>query len=213
MSVIADVEVAATSFELGRALTVPGRADVELEEMVPLEHAVVPLFWLNATSAAEFVASVEANENVEDLAVVEEEHGRTLYSLQWDARDDRLLGAIPDHDGYLLSATGSETTWLFQVRFPDHDAFEAFCDQCSDNYIDYDVRSLYHSTRPDSGRWYGLTEQQYETLLLAHERGYYDIPRQVTTRELAAELGISDQAVTERLRRAIRTFTDNAFRI
>ncbi|WP_249361517.1 helix-turn-helix domain-containing protein [Haloterrigena sp. H1] len=33
--------------------------------------------------------------------------------------------------------------------------------------------------------------------------GYYDIPRGCTTAELADELGISDQAVTERLRRAI----------
>lgn len=33
--------------------------------------------------------------------------------------------------------------------------------------------------------------------------GYYDIPRGCTTKELADELGISDQAVTERLRRAI----------
>ncbi|GAB3704987.1 helix-turn-helix domain-containing protein [Halorubrum pallidum] len=33
--------------------------------------------------------------------------------------------------------------------------------------------------------------------------GYYEIPRGCTTKELADELEISDQAVTERLRRAI----------
>jgi len=41
---------------------------------------------------------------------------------------------------------------------------------------------------------------------LAVRLGYYDIPRGCTTAELADELGISDQAVTERLRRAIGTF-------
>jgi predicted DNA binding protein len=34
-------------------------------------------------------------------------------------------------------------------------------------------------------------------------KGYYDIPRGCTTNELADDLGISDHAVTERLRRAI----------
>jgi len=40
--------------------------------------------------------------------------------------------------------------------------------------------------------------------------GYYDIPRGCTTAELADELGISDQATTERLRRAIGAFTRHA---
>jgi len=39
--------------------------------------------------------------------------------------------------------------------------------------------------------------------------GYYSIPRQTSTQELADEFGISDQAVTERLRRAIETLTEN----
>jgi len=51
-----------------------------------------------------------------------------------------------------------------------------------------------------------LSEPQREALTLAVRRGYYDIPRGCTTAELADELGISDQAVTERLRRAIGTF-------
>ena len=38
---------------------------------------------------------------------------------------------------------------------------------------------------------------------------YYSIPRQMATRELADEFGISDQAVTERFRRAIETLTEN----
>jgi predicted DNA binding protein len=68
------------------------------------------------------------------------------------------------------------------------------------------------TTRPrrGTGAWYGLTPRQRRTLELAVRRGYYDIPRRCTTIELADELGISDQAVTERLRRGIVTFVTNA---
>ncbi len=65
------------------------------------------------------------------------------------------------------------------------------------------------TTRPDSGPDFGLTPVQRETLLLAVDRGYYAIPRECTTLELAEELDISDQAVTERLRRAIVTVVKN----
>jgi predicted DNA binding protein len=46
-----------------------------------------------------------------------------------------------------------------------------------------------------------LTARQRETLRLAHERGYFEIPREVTLDDLADELGVSNQAVSERLRR------------
>jgi len=39
---------------------------------------------------------------------------------------------------------------------------------------------------------------------LAYERGYFNLPRDVTMEELGEELGISQQAVASRLRRGIR---------
>lgn len=39
--------------------------------------------------------------------------------------------------------------------------------------------------------------------------GYYAIPRHLSTKDLAKEFDSSDQAVTERLRRAIVTLTEH----
>ena len=39
--------------------------------------------------------------------------------------------------------------------------------------------------------------------------GYYSLPRQISTQEIADEFGISDQAVSERLRRGITTLVTN----
>jgi predicted DNA binding protein len=47
----------------------------------------------------------------------------------------------------------------------------------------------------------------------AVEEGYYSIPRGISTKELAEEFDISDQALTERLRRAIITLVTNTLAV
>jgi predicted DNA binding protein len=49
-----------------------------------------------------------------------------------------------------------------------------------------------------------LTETQREALVLAHERGYYDSPRETSLEEIADELGITQQSLSSRLRRGYR---------
>lgn len=48
----------------------------------------------------------------------------------------------------------------------------------------------------------GLTDRQTEALRTAYEMGYFDVPRGASLETVAAELGISSSAVSERLRRA-----------
>lgn len=55
--------------------------------------------------------------------------------------------------------------------------------------------------RPVAGRW-GLSPAQSEALVAAHERGYFEVPKQATTAEVAEAVGISKSAFVERLRRA-----------
>ena len=52
---------------------------------------------------------------------------------------------------------------------------------------------------------FGLTDEQYEALTMACETGSVDVPRATDLDELAAELDISHQALSERLRRAQAT--------
>ncbi|MFC6964139.1 helix-turn-helix domain-containing protein [Halocatena marina] len=48
----------------------------------------------------------------------------------------------------------------------------------------------------------GLTDRQHEALRTAYELGYFEIPRQASLNDIAAELDISASSVSERLRRA-----------
>jgi hypothetical protein len=47
-----------------------------------------------------------------------------------------------------------------------------------------------------------LTEKQREVLIAAHKLGYYDIPRKITSEELAKKLDLVDSTVVEHLRKA-----------
>lgn len=92
--------------------------------------------------------------------------------------------------------------WWLVVR-SQHTWWTRFTAHCEDEQVSLEAYRVYNPTKPDAGPWYGLTEPQRRATRLAVRKGYYDIPRGCTTKELADELGISDQAVTERLRRAI----------
>lgn len=103
----------------------------------------------------------------------------------------------------MLSASGTPEVWEFSLRFPGHDELRDFSMYCEDAHLSLEVDRVYNPTNPGVGSWYGLTEPQREAIRLAVQLGNYDIPRGCTTKELADQLGISDQAVTERLRRGI----------
>jgi hypothetical protein len=64
-----------------------------------------------------------------------------------------------------------------------------------------DCRRILTAGDECSGRS-GLTDDQREALITAFEKGYYDVPRDATAVDIAADLGISHQALSERLRRA-----------
>jgi hypothetical protein len=48
---------------------------------------------------------------------------------------------------------------------------------------------------------FGLTDSQHRVLELASRRGYFEVPRDVTLKELADEVGVSHQALSEQIRR------------
>lgn len=203
MSVVVELRIPSADFELGQILHVEGVTSIEVETLVPVGEASVPLIWIHNATRDAFLETINAHPSVRDAREVDVFEDRTLFTLDWDANEDHLFCGVHESDGQLLSAIGTAESWDFELRFPSHDELSMFTAHCQDAQISLEVLRMYNPTAPDTGPWYGLSEPQYEALTLAVRLGYYDIPRGCTTNELAAELGISDQAVTERLRRAI----------
>lgn len=203
MSVIVDLEVPSRQFELGRILEVEGETSVVLETMVPLGERTVPFFRVQG-GANDFMNSVGGHEAVTDIHVVSSHDGEVLYALDWEVSDDTFFEGLVEAKANLLEARGIADTWAFELRFGSHDSLSAFREHCVEYDIPVEVLRLYNPTKPGASPWYGLSSQQRRALSLAVEEGYYSIPREISTKELADRFGISDQAMTERLRRAIR---------
>lgn len=53
-----------------------------------------------------------------------------------------------------------------------------------------------------------LTERQREVIRTAHEMGYYEVPREATTGDVAAALGVESSTVVEHLQRAEANLVD-----
>lgn len=72
----------------------------------------------------------------------------------------------------------------------------------------HDVEPEILGIGPYTGREDGLdalTDRQREVLFVAYERGYFEVPRQVTTEELAESLDLERSTVAEHLRNAEST--------
>ena len=206
MSVITEVRIPSDDFDLGQILSLDGASAIELETLVPSGEVTVPLFWVYDSVEDGFLDSVERYPTVESVTEMDVFEDRTMFRLEWDASQDRLFQCILNNQGQILSATGTPEGWHFELRFPNREAMSQYQTCCEDAHITSELVRVYNPTDPGAGPWYGLSEPQREALMLAVRMGYYDIPRGCTTEELADELGISDQAVTERLRRAIGAF-------
>lgn len=209
MAVIVHLRIPAKSFELGRILELEANGTIELENMVPLGERAVPFFSVSDDVRESFEKNVENHPSVEQIVEVTRHNSERLYSLDWNVGRDVFFQGVRDMEGQLLNAIGTAITWEFEIRFPTHEALSEFQEYCSNAHISLEVGRIYNPVRPGTGMWYGVTQPQRETLMRAVQGGYYSIPRRMSTQDLAEELDISDQAVTERLRRAIVALTEN----
>ncbi|ELZ33382.1 DNA binding domain-containing protein [Halogeometricum pallidum JCM 14848] len=205
MVVIVHVLVDADAFDLGRVTQVGPEVRVELERVVPTDGSVMPFFWASGAESEAFERSVRGSDAVEELRALARVDGRVLYQVRWTETTPSLTGAIAAHDGTILEASGGRT-WSFRLRFPDHRDLAAFHEDCRARGVDLHVERIATLDAEYASEYgFDLTTKQSDALALAVESGYFEVPRRVTLSEVADELGISQQAASERIRRAADT--------
>lgn len=210
MSVILEFGVAGEEFTLGEMLSGLPPMQIEPERVVPTGDGVMPFLWVSPGDREAFEETVSAHRTVDDVVALGTADGHSLYRLEWRGEEDDLIRAIADADGALLEAYGDDE-WEFRLRLPDHDSLSAFHESCLDRGISIRVDRTYASTgRAKSGRRYDLSPAQREALLLALREGYFETPSEANLSDLAEELGISQQALSSRIRRGTRNVLGNA---
>ncbi|WP_251342085.1 helix-turn-helix domain-containing protein [Haloplanus halophilus] len=211
MGVIVELQIPTHQFEFGRRFPTQSGDAAEFERVSARGDASVPVFSFSEPADGRLEEGDPfADADGYRLEFVDAPDDHELCLVSWRPEADPFFRLLDDHGGSIRRGTGDSEAWTFEAEFPSHDDFSTFRSAAEDLDTSVEIRRVYNPTSTGTGAWYGLTPRQRRTLELAVERGYYDIPRRCTTIELADELGISDQAVTERLRRGIVTFVTNA---
>ncbi|MFC7069566.1 helix-turn-helix domain-containing protein [Halobaculum lipolyticum] len=208
MAVIAEFSVAPDQFVLGRVLERAADVEVEMERVVPSSQRVMPYLWVRGPDLDSFEADIEASGYVDEVVALDVLDGRALYRVEWNEEVRSLVYAMAEFDATILEATASGR-WFFRVRFEDRSRVSEFNEFLVDNGIDITMTRLYTlDGAADASDAFGLTETQRRALSLAVDRGYFEVPRRTTLGDLAAEVGVSEQSMSETVRRGV----DNVLR-
>ncbi len=130
-----------------------------------------------------------------------------LYEIEWAPAVERRIATLLDSDVTVLTLVGRATGWTLRVRASDHETLSAYQDRLREGHCSLTLERLRTPESQAADGQFLLTDKQREALVAAQQLGYFDVPREITLSELADELGISQQALSKRLRRAQQTIT------
>ncbi|GAB7020508.1 helix-turn-helix domain-containing protein [Halostagnicola bangensis] len=207
MTTIAEITITAADFAL--AETCQSNPDLELrvESVVGEGQQTMPLVWFSNTERDELETALTNDPTVGGFQqlLTSSDGAEWLYRLEYDSAVADRCNCVFEHDGAILDAQVSDGQWTLRLLFPRRESLSSAMEAIERHDVVVDVRRMVEAGRnADLEATAALTEPQREAIAEAYQQGYYDVPREISLEELARELNISHQALSERLRRANR---------
>jgi predicted DNA binding protein len=213
MSLIAEMRLTSPELPLIGSLSAVPNMQLRVEQAIA-EHPEQPILFLWA-SGDDFTAlerSFKSDSSITEFILLEDAGERRLYRVQISKQADVVMYPTDIAVGASrLAVTATARGLDVRMRFPDRDALCQFRDICGEQDICLSLRGLYEGSDSSARGRYGLSSKQQRTLRRASESGYYRVPRETGLDDLADDLDISRQAVSERLRRGTDVLIQNTF--
>lgn len=209
MTSVIEISVPASQFALGDTLSSVPNAKIEVMRNVTTgPDAVMPIVVFEGADE-EIEPALRADTSVSNMASLAALEKESVYRIEWEDRTEELFHRMFGDHGTVLRARAEDGEWGFRVLCSERESMEHCYDHCRETGIRFQVESIYDPTIAVRPTQYGLSEKQYETLTTALQRGFYEIPSEVTLEELAEEFDVSHQALSERLSRAHKVMITN----
>ena len=144
--------------------------------------------------------ALENADYVQELALISDDGLVRVYHLVLDGPWRAEMDEITFNKTLIERVRVTKDGWQLKQQFANRDELAAYRDSCLKAGADFRLDRLYESDST-SETIPGLSEKQREALLAAYETGYFAVPRQTSLEDIAAELGISQSALAERLHR------------
>lgn len=210
MPTIVSGTIPASDLALNHSLEELPALQFEIERIVTSgDDALMPMLWVRGTEREAVEATLEADPTVDNVELLGDFDAEWLFRMEWVDHVDLIVQMLTNSEATILDAVGQGAAWKLRVLYPRRSLFSRTHDFCEDHNLEFEVASIRELDEDPAGR-YGLTSAQYEVLAEASERGYFEIPREVSLEELADELGVTHQAASERLRRATDALVEDA---
>ncbi len=201
MATIAELRIPATDLALETAFRQHPPLECELEQVVAAGHIGL---WLAGVDHDDLETALDDDPTVEQYEHTTTAENRWLYTVEFADEVGETLEIPISEGGTILAASATNRTWTVRIRFPTRDSVSQAYDGLEAAGVTVDLTRL-HDLTEETAPELGLTAEQYETLVAAIKHGYFEIPRKTSMQDLAKELDVSHQALSERLRRAYRT--------
>ncbi|QFU84756.1 helix-turn-helix domain-containing protein [Natronorubrum aibiense] len=208
MSLYGEFSVPTDAFALHYTLEQIQEITIETERVVATEVGLTNYFWVSGCNLDEFETVSEKDPSIQNLRRLDEFDRATLFRAEWTEQVDAIIFAYLEIGATILEATGSHDEWHFCMRFDTHDRLDQFQDHCDDQGISFRLTKLHEITQPHTGSQFGLTEKQSEALVTAWKMDYFTTAN-VTLADVASELGITPQSLSERLQRGYQSLIAN----
>lgn len=213
MGVIGDFTVPAESFALQQALAANPDMIVTADRIVSHStEQVLPFLWASGGDFDAFREAMENDPSVQRTTVTEDTGDSVLYKVIWGREVVELINKMVNMHAAILEAEARADTWRLKLRFTEEGQVKSFQEHFTDTGHSFEVHRLYRPTAPRQ-RQYGLTPEQHDTLVAALRAGYFEVPRAASANDLADAMGISANAVSQRLRRGSANLVENTLTI
>jgi predicted DNA binding protein len=203
MSLEASFAVEESEFPLSAVFDQLSAVTIELDRVVPTTDAAVPYFWIYSDDTSKLTTDLADDVGINQVTIIDQVEEAMFVRIDWNLDHESVLTAILNTDVTLLSGTGHGGRWVFDLRAQDQSELATFQTYCRTHDLPVELTQLHAVSPLENGQEFELTEDQRAALKMAYDRGYFDAPRGVTQEDLAAELGVSHQAVSALLQRGI----------
>lgn len=205
MSITAKVHI--KHEQLALVPTLRNLGDVEIRVITQgttAPGATVFPFLIEYEDRAELEEMFDADPTVDSYDLVDWTDGTGIYYIQHTPETKLISNVVTDVNGVLVHTETKGNGWIARLLLPDREALNTIWEYTNENGITLDIIEIYGNDDAGTVTSYGLTDEQKAALKIAHEKGYFGEPRDISLSEVADEIGLSSTAMSGRLRRGMR---------
>jgi hypothetical protein len=210
MSTIAEFTIEPGPFFLdGLIETVPD-LDLALERVVPIGPQLMPYLWCYTDDIDAVERELAAQESIASVTRLDHSANAALYRIEWRAETGSFVEGLHETDATLLEARASDA-WTIRLQFEDRRDVRGFHRYLTDHDVTYTLDRVFAAADDATDPIDSLTDLQREALALAASEGYFRVPRGTSIAAIGRQLGISEQATSERIRRGVDALLRDSF--